>query len=225
MPRRKIVLANGEYYHIFNRSIAHQPIFTELRACKRVINLINYYRFKPSLRYSHFNRLNELEKVEFMESLYKNHTPHINIYTFILMPNHYHFLVSQIKEDGISNFIKNLQISFAKYFNLRFNRKGSLFQEMFKAVRVETDEQFIHVSRYIHLNPYSTYLTENLNELESYPWSSLQSYISSSNPYSFVNPNKLLKMMGGKEKLIEFTFDQADFQRKIEGIKHLTLDR
>ena len=81
----------------------------------------------------------------------------VDLICFCLMPNHFHLLLRQIEEDGIVKFVRNFQIGYSRYLNEKEKRSGALFEGQFKAVRVENDEQLIHVSRYIHLNPYSSY--------------------------------------------------------------------
>ena len=105
----------------------------------------------------------------------KNFLAEIVAYCF--MPNHFHFLLKQKANDGISKFIANFTNSYGRYFNSKNKRNGPLFQNRFRATRIETEQQLLHVSRYIHLNPYSAYLVKNLKELEVYPYSSLPEYI------------------------------------------------
>lgn len=93
------------------------------------------------------------------------------------MPNHFHLLLKQTKENGISKLVANFQNSYTRYFNLKNERVGPLFQGVFKALRVKTDEQLIHVSRYIHLNPYSSSVIKSFEELKRYPWSSVEEYL------------------------------------------------
>ncbi len=69
----------------------------------------------------------------------------LKIYSYSMMPNHYHFLLQPNVDRATSDFIRNFQNSYSKYFNTKYDRDGSLFQAMFKAVRIETDEQLLHV--------------------------------------------------------------------------------
>ena len=98
----------------------------------------------------------------------------IEIICYCLMPNHIHFLIRQLKENGISKFMGQISNSYTKYFNTKYTRVGPLLQGPFKAVLIESDEQLIHVSRYIHLNPIVSGIVKNL---EDYPWSSYLEYI------------------------------------------------
>jgi len=114
-----------------------------------------------------------------------------------------------------------LQNSYTKYFNFKRKRIGSLFQGIFKAIRVETDEQLIHLSRYIHLNPYSSYIVKSIKDLKTYPWSSLPDYLGKQK-YPFLKKKFILDFFKSKRDYQEFVFNQADYQKELEKIKHLT---
>ena len=95
---------------------------------------------------------------------------------------------------------------------------------MFKAVMIETDEQLLHVSRYIHLNPSTGYLVE-IKDLENYPWSSFKDYlVGQPTLNNFLDINQVLDLAAKPGYYKQFVFDQADYQRKLGEIKHLTLE-
>lgn len=214
-------MATDEIYHVFNRSVGSEEIFTLRRVLEHALNIIDYYRFPQKLRYSKFKTLPVELKKDYLSSMRKL-VPLVEIYSFALMPNHYHFLLKQIQENGIYRFISNFQNSFAKYFNLKNNRHGTLFQNAFKAKRVETDEELMHVSRYIHLNSVTSYLVE-LHGLSTYPWSSFSWYTDESKN-RFAQTKLLLGRFKSKEKYLKFVFDQADYQRKLGLIKRLIFE-
>lgn len=221
MSYRKQLIAPEEIYHVFNKSIAGEPIFLNVKDYERFIDVVDFYRFSSSgLRFSFYNRLPLQERRDFIENLRNHGEKLILIYAFCFIPNHFHFLIRELIEGGIRKFAANLQNSYAKYFNTKTKRQGSLFQEMFKAVRIETDEQFVHVARYIHLNPYSSFVVRNISELKNYKWSSLGDYLGENN-FGFLNKDFLSSFYSPPEKFISFTFDQADYQRKLQQIKHL----
>lgn len=224
MSYRKEPLVAGQIYHIFNRSVARQPIFSLEKDYRRFLEVVNFYRFSsPGCRFSFYDRLAFLQKKEFLEKLRKNGERQIEILAFCLMPNHFHFLIKQLVEDGIMKFTANLQNSYAKYFNTQRERNGALFQEKFKAAIIEIDEQFLHVFRYIHLNPFSSFIIKDLVRLKDYRWSSLRSYLGEEEP-GFLNKEFLWSFFPEKKKLEDFTFDQADYQRRLAEIKHLVLE-
>lgn len=224
MPFRKVVLAQDQIYHIYNRGVAALPIFHSLKDYSRFLNLVTYYRFiNVSSSFSQFMKVAREEREKILEGLNKEKALNAEILAFCLMPNHFHFLLKQLTEKGISTFMANIQNGYAKYLNIRTNRVGPLFQSMFKVVRVDTDEQLIHVSRYIHLNPSTGYLVEPKNLLE-YPWSSLGSYVNNGKSQAFIQTDAVLGLLKTKQSYHEFVLDQADYQKDLDKIKHLTLE-
>ncbi len=135
------------------------------------------------------------------------------------MPNHIHFMVQEITSNGIRDFMRNLQNSYAKYYNTKNKRNGAVFQSMFKGLRIETDEQFLHVARYIHLNPYTGFILKEKQELLTYSWTSFIDYMGK--PRQFVSTMRLQKFFKSTGNLQKFTFDQADYQRKLSNLKQL----
>ncbi|MFH1705328.1 MAG: transposase [Patescibacteria group bacterium] len=224
MPSRKIVLAKGELYHVFNRGNAKQPIFLQKRDYQRFLKTVSFYQFvSPPIRLSKFLILSKERRVDLLKNLTWNDKKLVEIACYCFMPNHFHFLIKQVGDCGISEFIGQIQNSYTKYFNVKRERVGSLLQGRFKAVRVESEEQLIHLSRYIHLNPYSSFLVKSLEDLKKYPWSSFLSYLEDEK-VDFLDENIILNLFKNREEYQEFIFNQADYQRELEKIKHLTLD-
>lgn len=216
MPRRNFVLATEETYHIYSRSIAKESIFFTLRHLHKLLEIVDYYRFSQSLRLSKFKALPKELKLDYIDSS-KNKTPLVEIYAFAVMPNHYHFLLKQVKEKGIVTFISNFQNSYAKFYNLKNDRSGSLFQKPFKGKRIEDDEQFIHVSRYIHLNPITSYLLK-FDSLIDYPWTSYSHY-GNSDLKSFIDKQALMAHFKSFESYAIFISDQEGYQKTLASIK------
>lgn len=224
MPLRKTVLATGETYHIFNRGVNHQPIFIDKRDYVRAMDILSFYRFnKPPLRFSYYNRLPIDEKLSFFKVLEEKNLKNITLFCFCFMPNHFHFLLRQEKENGISKFLANFQNSYTKYLNIRHNRTGHLLQGQFKAVRIETDNQFIHTSRYIHLNPYTSYLVKTNAQLIDYPWSSLHQYVNT-HEKGLCEIEDIIPNFPSKKRYLQFVLDQKDYQRSLKDIGHLLLE-
>ena len=146
MPtNRKIVFANNQFYHLFNRGVERRPVFTNKREFLRAVDLVNFYRFnKPPLRYSKYLVLGEDLRQNFLAGLKEKA---VEIIAFCLMSNHFHFLVRQVQDSGTSKFMANFMNSYTKYFNANYQRVGPLFQGAFKAVHIESDEQLLHLSR------------------------------------------------------------------------------
>ncbi len=223
VPYRKTIFAQDQIYHVFNRGVASLPIFLSKAYHQRFIQLIEYYRFvNTPISFSHFIQIAKETKDQIIETLIKENIVHIEILAFCLMPNHFHFLLKQISDKGIIKFMSNLQNGYVKYLNIKGGRVGPLFQSAFKAKHIESDEQLLHVSRYIHLNPTTSYLVSK-EKLSQYPWSSFPSYIGSS-LYLFVNTEIINSFFKDQEKHKEFIIDQIDYQRQLANIKHLVLE-
>lgn len=223
MALRLHPIVTGEIYHVYNRSVGSQPVFLGQSNCKRAIEVSEFYSYlDPPLRFSHYNRLEKKEK--FLSELKSNCPRLIDLFSYCLMPNHFHFLLKQLKDRGIISFMRNFQDSYAKYFNTKTERHGALFQSQFKAVRIETDEQLLHVCRYIHLNPFSSFVVKSIEELENYQWSSLSDYLGK-RKVDFVNRKFILDYFSSVDKFKSFTYDQADYQRKLKGLEYFTLEK
>lgn len=164
MPYRLTNFANQNFYHVFNRGVNKQEIFNNPDDYEHFFQTIFYYQFSgPKPRFSTHRRFR-------IKDFTKN--PKIlEIICYCLMPNHFHFLLRQVKNGGITEFISKISNSYTKYFNTKYKRVGPLLQGEFKAVTIETDEQLLHVSRYIHLNPFVAELVEDLN---LFPYSSFR---------------------------------------------------
>ena len=223
MPLRKQILATGETYHVVNRGVASTPIFKSESEYQRFIELIDFYRFENSdISFSNFKKLQKDARINYMNNLKKQNIQRIKIYSYCLMPNHFHFLVRQTKNGGIKNSFSNIQNAYARYFNLKSERVGPLFQSRFRAARIESDEIFLHVSRYIHLNPSTSYLVDS-KKLNSYEWSSYPEYLGLRDSL-FTKTDDILITVGGVEKYQDFVLNQIDYQRELDRIKHFTLE-
>lgn len=224
MPGRKIPLITDQLYHVLNRGIALQPTFTTRKSFQRAIEVMRYYQnVKPPLRYSQFLVLSNKRRKQILENLAEKKQFLVEIIAYCLMPNHFHFMLKQIKENGISKFMSNFTNSYTRYFNVKNKRNGPLFEGKFKAIRVETDEQLLHLSRYIHLNPYSSYVVKTLKDLKEYPYSSFLEYLEKTQ-IDICDKEIILNQFKNPESYKRFIFDQADYQRRFEKIKHLVLE-
>lgn len=219
---RKVIFANGEIYHIYNRGVERRPVFTNKREHQRAVDLLKYYRFAHlPMRYSQLLSLPSPAQETVWERIRKENNYEVLIIAYCLMPNHFHLVVKQSNDGGVSRYMANFTNSYTKYFNTKYRRVGSLFQGPFKAIHVETDEQLLHLSRYIHLNPLVTFVVKEKDFL-SYPWSSLPDYLRGKS--SLVEVETVLSHFSSSQKYQRFVLDQVDYAKKLEGIKHLTFE-
>lgn len=224
MPtNRKLVFANDEIYHVFNRGVEKRPTFTDRREKNRAILAMDFYRFaEPPVKLSKFLTLPKEDQMKLWKGLKKDNKILVEIICFCLMPNHFHIMLKQKVENGISSFISNFANSYTKYFNKKHNRIGPLFEGIFKAVRIESEAQLMHTSRYIHLNPVSSFLIEP-EELENYEWSSYPEFLGITDK-NLVVKNLILDIFPSVETYKKFVLDQVDYARQLELIKHLILE-
>lgn len=224
MPRRKIPLINSQVYHIYNKGINSQPIFTDKWEYKRALQAIKFYKYGfEDFKLSDFLALAKNKQDKIWGEVKSDNNNLVKILSFCLMPNHFHLLLKQENDAGISNFMKKFQSSYSHYFNNRQNRKGTVFMGQFKAVLIETEEQLLHVSRYIHLNPYSAFIIKKLPELENYPWSSYKEYLKPNNN-NISYTEDILSYFSSSNNYRKFVNDNADYQKSLEKIKHLILE-
>jgi len=224
MPGREITLSTEQFYHVLNRGVASQPTFTSGKEYIRAVDSIRYYQNQePPQKYSWFIDLSQERRREILNNLAQSKQFLVEIVAYCLMPNHFHLLLKQQVENGISKFMSNFTNSYTRYFNTKNKRVGPLFQGKFKAKRVETDEQLIHLSRYIHLNPFSSSVVKTIEQLKKYQFSSLPEYLGKA-PVNFCNKEVILGQFKNSKQYQKFIFDQATYQRELEKIKHLVLE-
>jgi len=163
MPYRNF-LEKEQPLHIISRAVDERKIFAEEADCYRFIFQI----YAANIGKPNFNlrRLNVVKVAQSLlngeeisdEFIIKEHPPLVNILDFALNITHYHFYLLPLNENSIPVFMQKLNIGFAKYFNLKHGRKGSLFGSRYKSIPIETDFQSDAVSRYISvINPLDIY--------------------------------------------------------------------
>jgi putative transposase len=222
MAGRETPLVTGGYYHVFNRGVAKMPTFTSISDYKRALLTLEYYRFtNPPLKLSKYKDLTpeDRNKID-LELGYKNNRL-VDIISYVFMPNHFHFLLRQNTDGGVSKFIGQFSNSYTRYFNTKNKRVGSVFQGVFKSVEVESEQQLIHLSRYIHLNPYVSNVVK-INGLASYPWSSLPVYLDGQN--NFTDNKIVTSHFSERFSYKDFVFNHSDYARELEIVKHLVID-
>lgn len=211
---RKEKFSENEIFHIFNKSIAGYEIFKNLENGQEFINRLFYYNNHPDKRpYSLFKRKNKNFFCKNLLIPQKNNK--VKFIAYNIMPDHYHLLIKILKENLLSKYISDVENSFTKFFNTKYKRKGPLWQSNFKAVRIKNNEQLLHVSRYIHLNP----TTNNLvKKPEDWPLSSYKIYISQSKILKNIITEISIKNPKEYKKFVE---NQIDYQKKLKMIKKL----
>lgn len=176
---RKETFQTGEFYHIYNRGVDKRITFmNDLDRRRFITSLIAFNEVGRKTPYS----LAQQTPWKIPEP------PLVNIHAYCLMPNHFHLLLEQLVENGISEFMHRIGTGFTNYFNIQQERSGALFEGPYKSILVTSDEYLLHLTRYIHLNPLelieSNWKTQGIQQLETaikfleiYPWSSYKIYL------------------------------------------------
>lgn len=216
--RRKERLVIGETYHIFNKSIADFRIFNNDNDFCRIKNMLRYYQIEDMpLKFSQFMELEKVKEKGFNSNFIvvsQGREKLVQIIAYCLMPTHLHLILKQLKENGISIFMGNLLNSYSRYFNTKHRRKGPLWEGKFKNVFVEADEQLLHLTRYIHLNPVTSYL---VNKSEDWAASSYREYLKTNRDERICNYEDILEIEPSSYK--QFVEDRTSYQRELEKIK------
>jgi len=188
---RKQYQANG-YYHIYNRGVEKRIIFLDKQDYNVFLSYFKDYLLKKDTQGLQEQLLDKTltpkEKDKILKQLrLNNFAEQITMLAYCLMPNHFHFFVKQTETNSIDAFMNSLGTRYTMYFNKKYQRVGSLYQGVYKAVAVTTEEQFLHLSRYIHRQAL-TLQGEALQERQpcSYP-----EYIGTRNT-EWVDPNDVL---------------------------------
>lgn len=218
MPYRKIPLVKSGIYHIFTKSIAGFKIFNTKEDYERMRLVMLFYSIeKPPCKFSLFiaDPKNDVDNIVTLQAKL------VRLLAYCFMPTHIHLLVEQISDGGISRYTNLILKSYSKYFNIKHRRKGPLWEGRFKSVLVETDEQFLHLTRYIHLNPVSSSFVNNPKD---WKFSSYAEYVCEENveKQKICDFYKYHTMNARVYK--DFVEGRIDYQRELEYIKHLVID-
>lgn len=205
---KRISFALGEFYHIYNRGTEKRNIF---------LSRSDYYRFLLLLYYcnSSKNIILRLENKNFDLDSQKEML--IDICAYCLMPNHFHLLIREKLEGGISRFMQKLSTGYTMYFNKRHERNGVLFQGKFKSTHVDYDEYLKYVFSYIHLNPvklidpnWKENGIANHDRAKKY----LENYATSSYP-DYLGVSRKESVIITKDAMLGYFYSASDYKRTI----------
>lgn len=152
--RHKDYSENG-YYHAYNRGVNKEPIFRDPQDYLVFLTYLKEYLLPkdekflfdrlsdPTINYKDRDRILKLLRL-------KNFSGEITLLAYCLMPNHFHLFIKQKTAQGMNKFMLSLCTRYSMYFNRKYKRVGPIYQDIYKAVGVVTDPQFIYLSKYIH---------------------------------------------------------------------------
>ncbi|OGL34592.1 hypothetical protein A3F65_00650 [Candidatus Saccharibacteria bacterium RIFCSPHIGHO2_12_FULL_47_16b] len=183
------------YYHVYNRGVNKRSIFIDDKDYAVFLNLFKRYLTDGSL--DRFKRH------------YINLSSEVKLLAFCLMPNHFHLLIYQNNASGMTNLLQRVLTSYSIYFNKKYRRVGPLFQDIYKASRISSDDYLQHISRYIHLNP---------KNWKNWEFSSLPFYLGTKQA-EWLNQKPILDLFKNEEEYLEFVTDYEDYRQSLEEIE------
>lgn len=220
MNIRKDPLVNEQYYHIINRSIAQYKVFNDRQDYLRIIELIDLCSFTEFLyKYSDFLELTNQFRIQFISRLKTQSPKFVEIIAYCIMPTHIHLLLKQNKENGISKYMAKVLNSYSRYFNIRHQRIGPLWEGKFKNILVKDDEQMLHLTRYLHLNPVSAGLVK---KPEDWEFSSYHEYVDNREGATICDFETIINTTPKQYK--KFVHDRINYQKQLSLIKKLLID-
>jgi len=142
---RKFKFSIGEYYHIYNRGTDKRTIFMDEEDRQRFSNLLYLCNSEKNIVFRDIP-IGEAYGNERGDTL-------VDIGAYCLMQNHFHLLIREKMDSGISIFMQKLLTAYSMYFNTKYKRSGSLYEGPFRATHVSEDRYLKYLFAYIHLNP------------------------------------------------------------------------
>lgn len=150
---RKDPFVTGEYYHIYNRGIDKRVIFKSYKDYERFIMLL----FVSNTRAESFrldNLINQQHKTFDEILVLDKGKPLVSIGAWCLMTNHFHLLLRQEVDGGITKFMRKLGVGYSMFFNIKYQRTGALFGGLFKSKLIGVNDNYMRqLFGYIHINP------------------------------------------------------------------------
>jgi len=219
----------GNIYHILSRGVDKRKIFSDDKDYLRFIHdLFEFNDIESPTNLNYFFKKNSMVIARPYIHDKRPRKLLVEILTFCLMPNHYHLLLRPRFDNGITKFMKKLNMGYARYFNEKYKRSGTLFEGRYKSISVKNEAHFIHLPFYIHLNPLDLKSPEWRNKevikfLENYRWSSFPDYVGKKNFPSVTQREFLLEFFEGPEQYKKDTIKWLK-EMDLEEIKDLTLE-
>jgi len=194
MPYRKTNFEKGYYYHLFNRGANRENIF-----CER-----DNYHFL-------------LEKIKLYCEKDK-----VAMIAYCLMPNHYHFLLRQDDDTSLSVFMHSVFGSYTKAFNKKYQRTGTLFEDRFKSILIDSEEYLTHLCRYIHRNPIDG-KKPLVDEISQWPFSNYLDWIGARNR-NLVDRDFIQEHFTWVETYKDFVFEYEPDEKVVKKLEKYLFD-
>ena len=214
MGRRKVPLAMGCCYHVFNKSIAGFEIFRYEEEYRRMKDVLRFYvTAKAGQSYSVALRYGRVMETSAHDSA------RVRLIAYCLMPTHFHLIVQQKCKNGIQDYLQWVQSSYARFFNKKIGREGPLFQGRFGARLITEDGDLLHMTRYVHLNPSTAGLVAGPGDWLS---SSYHEYTGHEERDSLCDFKSVVPLSPAQYQ--RFVEDRIGYQRSLQIIKAYLMD-
>ena len=213
MSKRKNKFYVDEYYHVFNRGTDKRKIFFNYGDIKYFVDSVFISNKSKPIKdkNSGKNIRKKIKKGAIQEKKL------VSIITYCLLPNHYHLILREKVEGGISRFMQKLGTSYTMYFNAKYERTGVLFQGKFKATHLDKGSSLEFTSAYVNLN----YKHHNINPEKKIVKSSLFEYLGTEKGEWICNKNELDKIVkngfGGAEGYKKYLKNQSKYFTERHG--------
>jgi putative transposase len=204
MANYQTPLFPGCYYHLFNHAVGNERLF----------KWVDNYEF-------------------FLQKVHKYLLPIADLYSYNLLPNHFHLFFKIKTEDELNSTFKliypkkreiltyermpsfalqqisNLQNSYAKAYNKAFVRRGRLFLESVKRREIISEASFTNIIHYLHSNAVHHGLCRKITE---WPYSSYHELIHLAP--TTLKRQQVLDWFGGREQFIRFHEQKIELKLK-----------
>ena len=224
MPIKRPQIINGEIYHLTFRAAGDTLLFkSESDYFRAIFSLYEFNNNKGiTIRNCRLLARQRRHREPFSGNFDQKSEPFLELMSFCLMPNHFHLLVRQIRQNGVVDFMRKLGTGFAGFFNRKYNRKGPLFSK-YRTVHIRDNKQLKTAFVYIHANPISliepNWKEKGIKEfdktvefLKQYRWSSFFDYMGKNNFPLVIKKDFLMSVMGNQDKYQEYVFDWLRFK-------------
>lgn len=195
---RKQNLKTGEYYHVYNRGVDKREIFSSVYDFERFLRGVEEFNTADPIGSLYELSIKKRSKIK-LGAPGANVEKLVNVMAYCLNPNHFHFILQQKQNDGISKFMLKVAGGYGWYFNNRYKRSGSLFQGRFKAILIDSNEYLLHLSAYINLNNY-VHGISNKSKFRS----SWDAYIKKRKDYDFLEKTVILNQFSSVGRYKDF---------------------
>ena len=211
---RRPAFVTGETYHVYNRGVEQRQLYlTDDDYLRFIHDLYEFNDINRTPACAYRLRRDAVNNSDVGHPNYPNRPKRealVDILVFCVMPNHFHLMLRQLVDGGITKFMQKLGTGYANYFNTKFKRTGALFQGKFKAKLLTRESHFLYLPQYIHFNALDLCgekwregkvrnVDAAIKFLAKYRWSSYPDYIGIKNYPSVTRRGLILDTFGGVE--------------------------